>query len=343
MTSVAFAVSAVYSILYLRRRRAADDAGAVAAAEVGFVFCILATVTGAIFAQIVWGVFWNWDPRETSILVLLLIYAAYFALRSAIDDLERRRRLAAVYNLFAAVTMPFLLFVAPRVAESSLHPNCAFLQGSKCDGITLQLNGTKIGQLGDNVLELQGLEQRGDLAVARVQVRRPGLKDVAVLEADIRASGGAPADRPTFPGQRFTLTLEQVDLATGTALLNIEAPGTGLLSNVRTLLTFLASIIGFTGLFVWLYRLRAEHAHARGAAGAARGELCLIFCKISGLAIYVSLAVALAVWIGIFAFLWRLDRQPARAAPQAGQGTARRAARAPRDDRDAQRPSRSRS
>ncbi|HEY3227822.1 MAG TPA: cytochrome c biogenesis protein CcsA, partial [Roseiflexaceae bacterium] len=148
VTSVAFAVSAVYSILYLRRRRAEDDAGAVAAAEVGFVFCILATVTGAIFAQIVWGVFWNWDPRETSILVLLLIYAAYFALRSAIDDLERRRRLAAVYNLFAAITMPFLLFVAPRVAESSLHPNCAFLQGSRCDGITLQLNGTKIGQLG---------------------------------------------------------------------------------------------------------------------------------------------------------------------------------------------------
>src|SRR5258706_9017632 len=135
VTSVAFAVSAVYSILYLRRRRVADDAFALAAAEVGFVFCILATVTGAIFAQIVWGVFWNWDPRETSIVVLLLIYAAYFALRSAIDDAERRRRLSAAYNLFAAVTMPFLLFVAPRIAESSLHPNCAFIQGSKCNGI----------------------------------------------------------------------------------------------------------------------------------------------------------------------------------------------------------------
>jgi len=256
VTSVAFAVSAVYSILYLRRRRTADDAFAVAAAEVGFVFCILATITGAIFAQIVWGVFWNWDPRETSILVLLLIYAAYFALRSAIDDAERRQRLSAVYNLFAAVTMPFLLFVAPRIAESSLHPNCAFIQGSKCDGITLQLNGTRIGQLGDNVLELKSLEQQGDKAVARVEVRRPGLREVAVLEPSYEI-GGAPADRPTFPGQRFTLTLKQVDLANGMALLNIEAPGTNVLSNLRTLWTFLASITGFTGLFIWLYRLRA--------------------------------------------------------------------------------------
>ncbi|MFL5805389.1 MAG: cytochrome c biogenesis protein [Roseiflexaceae bacterium] len=257
VTSVAFAVSAVYSILYLRRRRVADDAFALAAAEVGFVFCILATVTGAIFAQIVWGVFWNWDPRETSIVVLLLIYAAYFALRSAIDDAERRRRLSAAYNLFAAVTMPFLLFVAPRIAESSLHPNCAFIQGSKCNGIELQLNGTRIGQLGDNVLELKGLEQRGDLAVAQVEVRRPGLREVAQLEPSYEI-GGAPADRPTFPGQRFTLTLKRVDLEHGTALLNIEAPGTGLLSNLRTLGTFLASIVGFSGLFVWLYRLRAE-------------------------------------------------------------------------------------
>src|SRR5262249_21020265 len=156
------------------------------------VFCILATTTGAIFAQIVWGVFWNWDPRETSILVLLLIYAAYFALRSAIDDVDRKRRLAAVYNLFAAVTMPFLLFVAPRVAESTLHPNCAFIQGSKCEGITLQLNGAKIGVLGDNRLELLGLEQRGDFAVARVAVAGPGGAMLGTLEPTLDLGSSKP-------------------------------------------------------------------------------------------------------------------------------------------------------
>jgi heme exporter protein C len=257
VTAIAFVVSGICSARYLWRRRPEADAGAVAAAEVGFLFCALATASGAIFAQIVWGVFWNWDPRETSILVLLLIYAAYFALRSAIDDLERRRRLAAVYNLFAAVTMPFLLFVAPRIAESTLHPNCAFLPGSRCDGITLQLNGAKIGLLGDTVLELQGLEQHGDLVVARVQVREAGLTNVYVLEPTFELNTGAPADRPAFTDERFTLALEQVDLASGTARLNIEARGTGLLSNQRTLWTFLAAIVGFTGLFVWLFRLRA--------------------------------------------------------------------------------------
>ncbi|MFO7166848.1 MAG: cytochrome c biogenesis protein CcsA [Chloroflexota bacterium] len=258
ITTVAFAVSAFYSARYLWRRRPADDANAVAAAETGFLFCVLATVTGAIFAQIVWGTFWNWDPRETSILVLLLIYAAYFALRSALDEPERRRRLSAAYNLFAAVTMPFLLFVAPRVAESSLHPNCAFIQGSQCDGITLQLNGARIGQLGDVVLELKGLEQRGDLAVAQVEVRTPGLAQRVVLEPTLELASGEPADRPEFPGQQFLLALERVDLASGEALLNMEAPGTGLLSNGRTLWTFMASNLGFLGLFIWLYRLRAD-------------------------------------------------------------------------------------
>lgn len=258
VTTVAFSVSAVYSGLYLWRRRPADDAHAVAAAEAGFMFCVLATVSGAIFAQIVWGTFWNWDPRETSILVLLLIYAAYFALRSALDEPARRRRLSAAYNLFAAVTMPFLLFVAPRVAESSLHPNCAFIQGSHCEGVVLNASGARIGQLGDLIVELQGLERRGDLAVATVEVRTPGLAERVTLEPTLELASGRPADRPEFPGQQFLLALERANLDTGEALLNIEAPGTGLLGNSRTLWTFMAANLGFLGLFVWLYRLRAE-------------------------------------------------------------------------------------
>lgn len=91
---VAFTVSAVFSGLYLWRGNTRHDDLAVAAAESGFLFTTLATVTGMIFSQVVWGVFWNWDPRQTSIFVLLLIYAALFALRAAIDDPARDGNLA---------------------------------------------------------------------------------------------------------------------------------------------------------------------------------------------------------------------------------------------------------
>jgi len=114
-------MSMVYSIRYLRTRDIVLDDKAVEAARLGLVFCILATVTGSIFARVTWGSFWNWDPRETSVFILLLIYGAYFALRGAIDIEERRAALAAVYSILAFLTVPFLVFVVPRVAPS-LHP-----------------------------------------------------------------------------------------------------------------------------------------------------------------------------------------------------------------------------
>jgi heme exporter protein C len=85
------------------------------------MFCLLATVTGAIWAKFSWGTYWNWDPRQTSIFVLLLIYGAYFALRSAVENEEKRAALSAVYAIIAGVTMPFFMFIMPRII-SSLHP-----------------------------------------------------------------------------------------------------------------------------------------------------------------------------------------------------------------------------
>ncbi len=119
---LAFMVSCVYSIKYLMHRDPADDIRATVASRLGLLFAVLATVTGAIFARIMWNAFWNWDPRQTSITILLLIYAAYFALRSAVPDPERRAALAAVYAILAFVTVPFLVFVVPRIYWS-LHPD----------------------------------------------------------------------------------------------------------------------------------------------------------------------------------------------------------------------------
>jgi heme exporter protein C len=119
---IAFLVSCVFSVRYLITRNADDDIRAAVSARLGLIFAVLATVTGAIFARIMWNAYWNWDPRQTSIFILLLIYFAYFALRSAVPDPERRASLSAVYAILAFVTVPFLIFIVPRIYWS-LHPD----------------------------------------------------------------------------------------------------------------------------------------------------------------------------------------------------------------------------
>lgn len=122
IATLAFFVSAFYSILYLRKENLRDDIYAYSSAHIGLMFTILATVTGAIWANEIWGNPWNWDPRQTSIFILMLIYAAYFALRSAVEEDDKRARLAAVYSIIACVTVPFFMFIVPRIYES-LHPD----------------------------------------------------------------------------------------------------------------------------------------------------------------------------------------------------------------------------
>jgi heme exporter protein C len=119
---LAYFISMLNSISYLRKGSLINDQNAVVNAEIGMVFTILATVTGAVFARFTWGVFWNWDPRQTSIFVLLLIYGAYFVLRSAVEDDQKRARLAAVFSIIAFISVPFLVFVIPRV-YATLHPD----------------------------------------------------------------------------------------------------------------------------------------------------------------------------------------------------------------------------
>jgi len=119
---LAFLISCITSVMYLKRRDPRDDIRAAVSSGLGLLFAVLATTTGAVFAKIMWGAYWNWDPRQTSITILLLIYAAYLALRGAIDDPERRAALSAVYAILAFVTVPFLVFVVPRIYWS-LHPD----------------------------------------------------------------------------------------------------------------------------------------------------------------------------------------------------------------------------
>lgn len=118
---LSFLLSMINSVKYLRKKDVMYDLKAYSTAEVGFIFTILATVTGSLWAKFNWGSYWNWDPRETSIFILLLIYGAYFSLRSAIENPEQKAKLSSVYSIIAFVTVPFFIFIMPRIVES-LHP-----------------------------------------------------------------------------------------------------------------------------------------------------------------------------------------------------------------------------
>ncbi len=125
VATLAFIMSGVISIIYLydkKDRFSHLDERAYNSAKLGMLFTVLAIISGSIWAKISWGSYWNWDPRESSIVILLLIYLAYFSLRTALADNPNKGRLTSVYLIFAMVAVPFVVFVIPRVYPS-LHPD----------------------------------------------------------------------------------------------------------------------------------------------------------------------------------------------------------------------------
>ncbi len=118
---ILFVAALVYSIRYLRRPASHFDHWAASLTSVGMLFGILGLATGAVWARYTWGAFWSWDVKQNMTAVGLLIYGAYFVLRGAFEDPERRARLSAVYNIFAFSTLIPLLYVIPKLTDS-LHP-----------------------------------------------------------------------------------------------------------------------------------------------------------------------------------------------------------------------------
>ena len=82
---LAFIVSMVASVLYLQRRDLHYDTLAEVSAVLGLVFGAVTLVTGAIWAEAAWGTYWNWDPRETTTLVLWVAYLGYVTLKLSSD------------------------------------------------------------------------------------------------------------------------------------------------------------------------------------------------------------------------------------------------------------------
>ena len=119
------ALSAAHAIQCLRTNDWSSDVRSSTAALVAVVFGLLGLTTGSVWAHYTWfegtNIWWNFDPKLSMAAIQVLIYFAYFALRGALENPRKRARIAAVYNIFAFVTVPFLLYVLPRQLES-LHP-----------------------------------------------------------------------------------------------------------------------------------------------------------------------------------------------------------------------------
>ena len=123
-------LGAWFSYRYIKTGDLKADVRAIASMELGYLFCILTMLTGIVFSQAQWGSWWQNDPRQTSFLMVLLIYAAYFALRTALADEHRRAANSAIYALSALLPVLFLIFVFPRLPQvQSFHPNTSIMGG----------------------------------------------------------------------------------------------------------------------------------------------------------------------------------------------------------------------
>ena len=97
------------------------DAEAAIFANTAMLFGVAGLCTGMIWAKNTWGAYWTPDPKLNAAAVAMLLYAAYFVLRSSIVDEEKRARISAVFNIFCFPIFVVLVFILPRLTDS-LHP-----------------------------------------------------------------------------------------------------------------------------------------------------------------------------------------------------------------------------
>ncbi|MFT6746615.1 MAG: heme exporter protein C [Glaciecola sp.] len=114
-------VSVVYAIMNLNGGKLINDIKSTAFAHVGVLFGALGLLTGMLWGNYTWGSYWPDDPKIHGAAITVLIYFAYFILKSGVTDLEKRARISGAYNIFSYVLLVLFLIVYPRIAPS-LHP-----------------------------------------------------------------------------------------------------------------------------------------------------------------------------------------------------------------------------
>lgn len=137
LAMLAFLIIFIGSILYLVKRESKWDNLARSSAEIGIVFTSLALITGSIWARPVWGVWWAWEPRLTTTLVLWLIYVAYLMVRSFATEEARGARFAAVVGIIGFIDIPIIALATSL--WRGIHPGPIIFQGGLAPPMLLTL------------------------------------------------------------------------------------------------------------------------------------------------------------------------------------------------------------
>lgn len=155
-----YSVMAVASAVALVFRHPLADVAAKSAAPLGAAFTFLALATGSLWGKPMWGTWWEWDARMTSVLILLFLYLGYMALWATIEDPLRAARAAAVLALAGAINIPVIRYSVvwwntlhqpasvfridgPTIAPSMLLPLGLMAVGFTLLFITLHLVGMR--------------------------------------------------------------------------------------------------------------------------------------------------------------------------------------------------------
>lgn len=167
---LAFFVTCIASIAYLTTRRLIWDNVAVASVEIGILFCTAVLVTGPLWARPVWGVWWPWEPRLTTTLIMWMMYVSYLLLQSYTENRLQRARFCAVLGIVAFLNVPLVYWsvkwwrgvhpvvfgsggggIAPRMSHTFLTALFTFFLLYAL----LLIHRTRIGALEDAIDELR--------------------------------------------------------------------------------------------------------------------------------------------------------------------------------------------
>lgn len=185
VSMMAYSVVFIASVGFLVWRHPLADVSAKAAVPIGAAFTLLTLVTGSLWGRPMWGTYWAWDPRLTSVLILFFLYLGLMALRNALEDEQLGAKLTAVLSIVGVLMLPIIRFSVnwwesihqkasvvraggPSIHWSMLWPLLVMGLGFSLMFLALHLMGMRNEVMRRRILSLQR-SRAGQRGTARLQ------------------------------------------------------------------------------------------------------------------------------------------------------------------------------